>query len=48
MANAKLDRLKLEASYAAEGFDKTANAAQNTNKQIEKTPKAVTKSEKIP
>lgn len=46
MANAKLDRLKLEASYAAEGFDKTANAVQNTNKQIEKTPKAVTKSEK--
>lgn len=46
MANAKLDRLKTEASYVAEGFDKTANAAQNTNKQIEKTPKAVTKSEK--
>lgn len=46
MANAKLDRLKTEASYAAEGFDKTASAVKNTNKQIEKTPKAVTKSEK--
>lgn len=38
-ANAKLDRLKMEADFAADAVEKT-------NKQIEKTPKAVTKSEK--